>query len=115
MQVTRFAAALPYEAPNHHGVASLLLQGRDATRVGAFWCGLSHVLPAGGASRGAAPHERVYVVLDGEIAVATAREETVLRTFDSCCIEAHEERTLENRTNRPATLLVVMAAGGGAR
>ncbi len=115
MQVTRYADARAYEAPNHFGVASVLLQGREAGGASAFWCGVSRVQPGGSAGRSAAAQERVYVVLEGEITVATAAGETVLRALDSCAIGAHEERAMENRTDRPATLLVVMASGAGSR
>jgi quercetin dioxygenase-like cupin family protein len=108
VQVTRFPDAAPYDAPNHFGVASFRLQGQGATDTKAFWCGISHVLPGGGAKNGAAPLERVYVVIEGEITVGTAAGETVLRPLDSCCIGADEERWIENRGGTLAKLLVVM-------
>ncbi|MCM0018774.1 MAG: cupin domain-containing protein [Tagaea sp.] len=109
MHVTRLRDAKHYEAPNHTGVASLRLQGMEASPAGAFWCGLSHILPKGGASHGAAPAERVYFVVRGEIVVATADGETVLARHDSCLIPAGEARRLENRGPEPASILVVMA------
>lgn len=109
MQVTRFDAAKPYLAPNHDGVASLRLQGAEASAVDAFWCGISHVLPGGGAKWGAAPTERIYVVLDGTVTVTTTGAEATLARWDSCVIPAGEERAMENRTTSVTTLLVVMA------
>lgn len=108
MQVTRYAEAKAYEAPNHFGVRSLRLQGGEASATRSFWCGVSEVLPGGGAQQGSAGAERVYLVLEGEVTVVTAEGETVLRPMDSCLIGAGEQRTLENRGMSPATLLVVM-------
>jgi quercetin dioxygenase-like cupin family protein len=114
MHVTRYAEARPYEAPNHHGVRSLRLQGADVTPARSFWCGISRIEPGGGAARGTAPAERLYLVLDGEITVTTGAGEAVLRALDSCLIGAHEARLLENRGAAPATIVVVMESAAGA-
>jgi uncharacterized cupin superfamily protein len=108
MHVTRYAEAKPYDAPNHFGVTSLRLQGAEASPARSFWCGVSRVLPGGGTKHGAAPLERMYLVLEGEVTVTTAEGETVLRPMDSCLIGAHEARLLENRSKAPATIVVVM-------
>ena len=108
MQVTRIDDAKPYAAARHHDVSALRLQGMEASETENFWCGLSHYLPGGRADKGAAPLERVYIVLEGEITVTTNDGETVLGPLDSCHIAAGEERSVENRANRVAAMLVVM-------
>lgn len=108
MQVTRLKGALRYEAAKHFDVTALRLQGAEATKTDTFWCGLSYYLPGGRAERGASPLERVYIVLDGEITVITNEGETVLGPLDSCHIAPDEMRAVENRTNRVATMLVIM-------
>jgi quercetin dioxygenase-like cupin family protein len=115
MHVTRIAEARPYEAPKHHDMRALRLQGFDASGAEGFWVGLSHFLPAGGAERDATPLEKVYVVLDGEVVVSTDEGEWTLGALDSCHLAPSEARSVENRTNRPASMLVVMPYPGAAR
>lgn len=115
MQVTALAAARPYEAPKHHGMTALRLQGFDATDTDGFWVGLSHFLPGGGAEMDATPIEKVYVVIDGEVTVVTDDGEQTLGALDSCRLAPGEARAVENRTNRPASMLVVMPYPEGAR
>ena len=57
MHVKRFAAAEPYEAPNHQACTSLRLAGFAAGGPKNFWIGLSHFLPGGGAGPDASPLE----------------------------------------------------------
>jgi quercetin dioxygenase-like cupin family protein len=108
MQVTRIADAKPYEAPKHHGGHMLRLQGHDASPAQNYWVGLSHFLPGGGADHDATPLEKVYVVLDGEVTVTTDDAEATLGPLDSCYLAPDEARSVQNRTNRPASMLVVM-------
>jgi quercetin dioxygenase-like cupin family protein len=108
MQVTRIGDAQPYEAPKHHGGHMLRLQGHDASDATNYWVGLSHFLPGGGADHDATPLEKVYVVLDGEVTVTTDDGEATLGPLDSCYLAPNEARSVENRTNRPASMLVVM-------
>lgn len=115
MEVVRLEDAKPYEAPKHYDVRSLRLQGFDASGAEGFWVGLSHYLPGGGAEHDATPIEKVYVVLEGEVTVITDDGETTLGPLDSCRLAPNEARAVENRTNRPATMLVVMPYPGGAR
>jgi hypothetical protein len=90
-------------------MAALRLQGHDATDTSANWVGLSHFLPGGGAGPSASALERIYVVLDGEITVIDGDgEQTVLRSLDSVVFGPDETRTVENRSTRPASMLVVM-------
>jgi quercetin dioxygenase-like cupin family protein len=114
MHVTRIADAHSYEAPKHYDMRSLRLQGFDASGTENFWVGLSHYLPAGGAERDATPLEKVYVVVDGEITVITDDGEQTLRRLDSCHLAPGEARAVENRTNEPASMIVVMAYPEGS-
>lgn len=115
MHVTRIAEAHPYEAPKHFDMRSLRLQGFEASPTRGFWVGLSHFLPAGGAEKDATPLEKVYVVIDGEVTVITDGGEETLRRLDSCHLEAGEARAIENRTNEPASMVVVMPYPEGSR
>ncbi len=115
MQVTRLGEAEPYEAPKHFDVRALRLQGFDASDAANFWVGLSHYLPGGRAEMDATPIEKVYVVLDGELTVTTDAGEETLGPLDSCWLAPGEARSVVNRTNRPASMLVVMPYPAGAR
>lgn len=108
MEVTRLADAVRYDAPKHYEMRGLRLQGFDASATEAFWVGLSHFLPGGGAELDATPIEKVYVVVSGEVTVTTEQGDTVLGELDSCRLAPGEARSIQNRTNRPASMLVVM-------
>jgi quercetin dioxygenase-like cupin family protein len=115
MQLTRLSDAQPYEAAKHFDMRGLRLQGWDASPAEGFWVGLSQFLPGGGAESDSTPLEKVYVVLDGEVTVATEEGESVLGPLDSCYLAPGERRSIENRTNRTASMLVVMPHPAGVR
>jgi glyoxylate utilization-related uncharacterized protein len=96
-----------YAAPGHFAMTAMRLHGKEETGATKFWVGLSHFLPGGGAEFGAPPGEKVYFVLDGEVTIKTADEEIVLRRNDLIYIEPEEGREIINRTNYPATMLVI--------
>ena len=109
MEVTRFSDAAAYDAPGHFGMRALRLQGVDASDCQSFWVGLSIFLPAGGAEPGAGATEKVYIVLDGEVTIASDDGEFKLGPLDSCYLAPGESRSVENRANMPARMLVISA------
>jgi quercetin dioxygenase-like cupin family protein len=108
MIVTRLADAKPYEAPKHVDCTTLRLQGFDASPVEGFSVGLSHFLPAGGVERDTTPIEKVYVVTEGEVTIVTDEGEATLGPYDSIYLAPNEARAIENRTNRPASMITVV-------
>jgi quercetin dioxygenase-like cupin family protein len=108
MQVTRLGDARRYDAPGHFDCTALRLQGLDASDAKNFTVGISHFLPRGGVEMAATELEKVYVCLAGEVTVVTESDETTLRPHDSIYLAPNEARAIENRTNLPATMLVVM-------
>lgn len=109
MEITRFAEARRYDAPKHHDMRSLRLQGFDASGARFAWVGLSHFLPGGGAEMDASPLEKIYVLLSGEITIELEGGEThVLGPLDSCFIPGGEARAIRNHGNAVATMLVTM-------
>jgi quercetin dioxygenase-like cupin family protein len=108
MIVTRLADAKPYEAPKHVDCTALRLQGFDASPVEGFSVGLSHFLPGGGVERDATPLEKVYVVTEGEATIVTDEGEATLGPYDSIYLAPDEARAIENRTNRPASMITVV-------
>jgi|TARA_B110000259_G_scaffold183556_1_gene229031 mannose-6-phosphate isomerase-like protein (cupin superfamily) len=115
MQVKRFEAAETYDAPNHHGVVGLRLQGFEEGGPENQWMGLSQFLPGGGAGPDSTPIEKVYFIVEGEMTVTIDNVETVLSKYDSCTIPAGETRKIENRTNNTCTMLVVMPYPPGVK
>jgi quercetin dioxygenase-like cupin family protein len=108
MQVTAIDDAGTYAAPGHFDVRTLRLQGADASPVENFTVGLSVFLPAGGCEMSTTPLEKVYVVVEGEVTILTDEGEATLGPLDSIYLAPNEARAIENRTNKAATMLVVM-------
>ena len=110
MKVVHLADCKPYAAAKHFNMTAMRLQGKDETGTSKFWCGLSYFLPNGGAEWGYEdnPLEKVYVVLDGEITIKTKTEERVLGPMDSVFLAPFEGREIINKTNKPATMLVIV-------
>ena len=96
-----------YAAPGHFGMTAMRLHGKEETGATKFWVGLSYFLPGGGAEFAAPPGEKVYFVLDGEVTIKTEKEEIVLRPNDLIYIAPKEGREIINRTNQPASMLVI--------
>jgi len=100
--------AKPYEARGHFKMVALRLQHRETTGVENFWVGLSHFLPGGGAEMSASDFEKVYVMLSGRMSIVTEDgKEIVLEPLDSIFIPPGEKRYLINKTNMPASMLVI--------
>jgi glyoxylate utilization-related uncharacterized protein len=108
MEVTRYDEAPSYEAPGHFDVYGLRLQGFEVTKTRNFWMSISHFLPKGGCTYDATPLEKVYFVLDGEVTIKTEEGEVTLKKYDSIYLAPNETRSIENRTNSPASMLVAM-------
>jgi quercetin dioxygenase-like cupin family protein len=106
--IKRFVDAQPYEAPNHHGMRSLRLQGFEPLGPKTSWVGLSHFLPGGGAGPDSSVLEKIYVVLAGTLTLRANGQEVTLGALDSCCIGSGETREIRNLGNEVATMIVVM-------
>ncbi len=98
----------PYQAPKHFNMTALRLQGKEETGAQRFWMGLSHFLPGGGAEYDQSQTEKIYFVLEGEVTVKGDQGEIVLGRWDSIYIGPGEGRSIENKTNKPASMLVVI-------
>lgn len=108
MHITRIKDAKAYEAAKHFDMTGLRLQGFDASPSEIFWVGLSHFLPGGGAESSDSQIEKVYVLISGEITVITDEGEETLYPMDSCLLAPGERREIINRSNVPASMLVLM-------
>lgn len=112
MNVTRFADAPDYMAPNHFDMRCQRLQGREAGPAEQLWMGVSTLAPGGHTGFDASPMEKHYVVLEGELVligeVNGQREEATLGRFDSCRFAPGEKRQLVNRSGAAALVLLAM-------
>ncbi|HUJ69531.1 MAG TPA: cupin domain-containing protein [Syntrophorhabdales bacterium] len=98
----------PYDAAGHFAMTAMRLSGKEETGAQKFWVGLSHFLPGGGAEMAASPTEKFYYVLKGEITIVTPETEITLKKSDSIFIGPGEQRAIMNKTNMPASTLVVI-------
>jgi quercetin dioxygenase-like cupin family protein len=97
-----------YEAPGHFKMVAMRLHGKEETGTKNMWMGLSHFLPGGGAQMGASNTEKIYFVLSGTVTVVSSdKKETTLQPTDSLYIPAGEERSIINKENTPASMLVI--------
>jgi mannose-6-phosphate isomerase-like protein (cupin superfamily) len=109
MRVTRIADAEPFAPVGHDGVGPVRLQGGASTPTSDFTVALSHYLPGAAAELAPQEAETVYVVLSGELVMAAEGSEETLGAHDSVHFTAGTERTVENRTNLTASMLVIRA------
>ena len=108
MRITRHASAPGYLAAAHHDVAAMRLQGHEAGPTERFWVGLSYYLPGGGADESQTVEETVYVVLDGALVVRADGREEEIGPLDSVHLPKGTLRRVDNRSARPAALLVII-------
>ena len=108
MKINRLVDLEEYEAKGHFDMKGFRMQGFDASDTENFWVGLSYFLPGGGTTHSATPIEKVYVGIEGELTVITDDGEDNLRPMYSCYLAPNEGRSIINRTNKIATILVIM-------
>lgn len=108
MNVTRFRDAPEYFPPNHFGMQCVRLQGREAGPAESLWLGVSTIEPGGHTTMDGSGVEKHYVVLEGQVCVDTDGVEVELQVFDSCRLAPGERRSLRNRSDRPARILLAM-------
>jgi quercetin dioxygenase-like cupin family protein len=101
----------PYDAPGHFKMTAMRIHGKEETGAEKFWVGLSTFLPGGGAEYAYEdnPLEKFYYVLEGEITVKSkAGDEYIVHAGESISFKPNEGRYLNNNTNKPAVMLVVI-------
>ena len=109
MKVTRLEEAVAYYPPRHStSPLAMYLQHKSLGSDAPYWVGCSYYLPGANAEWDATPLPKVYIVLDGELIVATEDGEVALHAMDSVSLAPNERREVRNDTNRVATMLVVM-------
>jgi glyoxylate utilization-related uncharacterized protein len=109
MKKVHFDQVKPYETQGHFLTTALRLSGKNETGAQKFWVGLSHFLPGGGTEYSGEDqtNEKVYVVLEGQVTVKSKTEEFTLNPLDALYIAPNEGRSILNKTNKPASMLVI--------
>ena len=120
MRITRLADGRPFSPAGHAGVGPVRLQGGDAAPTSDFTVVLSHYLPGGAAELAPQVAETVYVVTSGALVMTSEGTEATLGPLDSVHFTPGTTRTVENRTNESASMLVIRSTrdaqeGGAAR
>jgi glyoxylate utilization-related uncharacterized protein len=115
MHVTRFSEAATYQAPNHDDMTCYRLQGKEASPCHSMWMGMSVFEPGGQTGFDGSTVEKIYLVVEGEIAVFCesadgVKSEAVLYEQDSCVFLAGEKRQLKNLSKKIAKVFLIMAS-----
>jgi mannose-6-phosphate isomerase-like protein (cupin superfamily) len=110
VKVTRFEEAKQYTAPGHsETVHTMHMQHQSMGCEAPYWVGCSHYLPGAEAEMSASPLDKIYVVIEGELTVELGNKEIIkLGKGDSIWIGQDEMRSVTNKSNAVATMLVVM-------
>jgi quercetin dioxygenase-like cupin family protein len=109
MKLVKVGEGNPYEAPKHFKYWAIKkITPEDGAKN--IVVGISHFLPGGGGEMSSSPQERVYVCMEGEIAVKNKNnEEFVLNAGDMIYIAANEERSFQVPNTKPATILTIIS------
>lgn len=107
MRITRLSEAEPFSPIGHTGVGPVRLQGGESFPTTEFTVALSHYLPGGSAELSPQVSETVYVIVSGALVMVSAGREETLERLDSVHFTPGDTRTVENRTNEPASMLVI--------
>jgi len=101
-----------YFPPAHNKCTCLRLQGKDETGITQFSLGCSHFLPGGGADFSPGrPFDTVYMCTAGEVTITDKDgNDIVLKPMDSIFIGGDEGRSIKNKTNYPASMIVILGA-----
>lgn len=107
IDIARLAQARRFQPVGHHDVGPVHLFGGEHYD-GAVTVALSHYLPGGSADLSPVPAETLYLVLTGTLTLTDAegRAET-LHALDGARLTTGTPRSVENRTNLPASMLVI--------
>lgn len=96
-----------YEAPGHFGMKAIRLQSKEESNCKDFTLGMSLFLPGGGTEYVKPPVELIYFILEGEMVVESETETVVIGKYDSIHFDRFEGKSITNKTNLPAMMLVI--------
>ncbi len=110
VKVTRFEECKQYHAAGHsETVHTMHLQHKSMGCEAPYWVGCSYYLPGAAAEMSASPLDKIYIILEGELTIELGNGEIVkLGKGDSIWIGQDEKRSVTNKSNAVATMMVVM-------
>jgi glyoxylate utilization-related uncharacterized protein len=110
MKKVSISEAVQYFPPAHNDCACFRLQGKDATGITQFSLGCTHFLPGGGADFSPdRPFDTIYFVIEGEVTIIDKdNNEITLKKYDSIYIPPNEGRAIKNKTQFPASMMVIL-------
>ena len=91
MRKVEVKEAVAYNAPGHFDMRAIRLHSKEESGCENFTLGMSHFLPGGGTEYVEPPVELIYFILE----------------HDSMHFDAGEGKSILNKTNYPATMLVI--------
>ncbi|MCZ4098693.1 cupin domain-containing protein [Streptomyces sp. So13.3] len=107
IHIARLAQAQRFQPAGHYDVGPLHLFGGEKYD-GAVTVALSHYLPGGRADLSPVPIQTLYLVLTGTLTLTDADGRTWdLHALDGARLTSGTPRSVENRTNLPASMLVI--------
>jgi len=107
MRINRLAEAEAFSPAGHAGVGPLRLQGGVDSPTERMTVVLSHYLPGGQAEMSPQPVETSYVLVSGELVMTSENQEATLRPYDSVHFTPGTVRQVVNRSQLPASMLVI--------
>ena len=110
MKKVSISEAARYSPAAHNDCACFRLQGKEQTGIDQFSLGCTHFLPGGGADFSPSrAFDTVYFCIDGEITITDKDgNEVVLKKHDSIYIAPDEGRSIMNKTQYPASMMVIL-------
>ncbi len=99
-----------YFPPAHNDCSCFRLQGQAETGTTQFSLGCTHFLPGGGADFSPSrPFDTIYFCIAGEVTITDKDgNDTVLKQWDSIYIAPDEGRSIQNKTQFPASMMVIL-------
>ena len=109
MRKVTVSEAKAYNAPGHFDMRAIRLHSKEESDCVNFTLGMSHFLPGGGTDYVEPPVEFIYFILEGEMTVSDkeGKEICTLKKHESMHFAAGEGKSILNKTNYPATMLVI--------
>ena len=110
LHLTRWADAQSYAPPHHSGVTARRHHLRQADGGSPAFVSTRRS-PTGSAESTETTYDTIYVILDGELGVSVDGQTEILASGDSVFLPAGTVRSLSNRAETEARLVVVAVPG----
>lgn len=111
MKITRSDELVQYNPKGHYNMLARRAHSADVSGTKQLTVGLSVFSPGGGAENSVVPEgmELVYYIVEGEMELTTPAGVTALKAGDSALFQAGDARSVVNKTDKNASMLVISA------